>query len=113
MPKKNGELYADERRALAYRSMPLAGGAKLRRSKEARAVRLWVTEDYYDEMEKARRAAGHSNIFMFVYSSINAAMRGAKTTSKEDERERLRRHWKSEVERARRAGFDIPAELFE
>lgn len=112
MPKKNGELYADERRALAYRSTPLAGGIKLRR-KTAPAVHLWVTEDYYKEMEQARQAAGLHDVFSFVYRSINAAMRGAKTTSKEDERERLRRHWKSEVERARRAGFDIPAELFE
>ncbi len=76
-----------------------------------------------EELDKARAEMGHSNVLDFVHVAIQSAVKGATRTRqgrelaelmqrKENEKARLRSHWASEMERARRAGFDLPEGLF-
>lgn len=117
MPKMNGEMRAAERRALAYRNEPIAGGVKVR-IKAACCFHLFTSKAAMEELESLRRVTGGASVSELVMVLCRQAMgdpvkvqealqRERERQSMERERQRIR----AELERAKLLGVDLPIEI--
>lgn len=118
MAKMNGEMRAAERRALAYRNEPIAGGVKVRRHRACYCLHLFTSKEAMEELESLRRVTGGASVSELVMVLCRQAMgdpvkvqealqRERKRQSMERERQRIR----AELERAKLGGFNLPIEI--
>lgn len=124
MPKMNGEMRASERRALAYRNEPIAGGVKVRR-KAAYCLHLFTGKEAMEELENARRMTGCASVAEFIMLLCRQAMRDPEKVREIEEerqavRERLekrrvldeaRRKLRYKLYQAKQCGIDIPLDI--
>lgn len=125
MPKINGEMLAAERRALAYRNEPIAGGVKVRRKAACYCFRLFMGKGVMEELETAQKVTGCASVAELVILLCRQAMRDpGKVREIEKERqavrERLekrrlldeaRRKLRYKLHQAKQCGIDIPLDI--
>lgn len=125
MPKMNGEMLAAERRALAYRNEPIAGGVKVRRKAACYCFRLFMGKGVMVELETAQKVTGCASVAELVILLCRQAMRDPEKVRElweERERERkreakrralegARQSLRAELARAKRLGIDLPMEF--